>query len=851
MSKASFRLQAKVTKLYVDMRLRRISKLDWMIETEKTIETLRQLEPDDILSKLFYAQLLITKEAYAVADEMLRGVEAWLKVNSSKEPAYHAYYLYLTTLMRDDEIYDARVTQKLYELAGKHQDIWQIQWLIYYLDRNLANDYAKQYHFLKRMFIQGCRSPLMYSEARILLERNPAFLYEFSEFEVQLMVFMIRHTKMSSRVCDILADFMLKRTDYRYLYWIILCGCYETNPSEQVLKNICRMMVLGGCVGKKFDGWYRKGIAEDVRVQGLYEAFMKSLSIENWEMDGEELSDERKIPQEVLEYFAHSSELDEVRTAYLYALVHKYKDNWFSIYRLYEPLIVPFMQSQLYKGQINVGLSYLYEHLLKASELPKEHIETFLDICYSYKISNLPIEHGMLIVSYQNIDAQVQIPFSAYEAVVPVYGEAVDITVQNHSGNLFTVSEAQITPMINKSLWAEFFKGQDITNMLYHLSIVESALTKGNLEMHLDSAKYVLFHEDVSQTFKEEVAKRVLSYWDVNGAYDDIVEVAPYVFCENGMYSKNKETAFWRQQYLQNYIGIYGMQFLVDHYAGSLQEQTSIFMKARAMGVAMGNYAEGILLEMMQYGQLIAQHQEVLEDYVASTTKNLEVLRAYLDFVAKEYYLAEKYLENKYLHIQAFFAKQGMEFELMTRLAYLQGLVNMGIGNVSQELAEIAIAYIEGLLQKNIYFTWMQPLKAICPKLISKEPYQVLEYKGNVEGPIWMRFTRYGLKNQEADAFQSEVLEPICDALYAKSFLLYYGERMHYEIFCLDGTEHKLLKQGILQRGQDLADESNTRYSKLNQLLRLREEGKHKELFGQLEKYYSESAMVEQLFTLK
>ena len=74
----------------------------------------------------------------------------------------------------------------------------------------------------------------MYLEARALLERNPTFLYEFSEFEVQLMVFMIRHAGMSNRVSDILAEYMLNRTDYRYLYLVIMCGCYEVTPSKRM-----------------------------------------------------------------------------------------------------------------------------------------------------------------------------------------------------------------------------------------------------------------------------------------------------------------------------------------------------------------------------------------------------------------------------------------------------------------------------------------------------------------------------------------------------------------------------------------------------------------------------------------
>lgn len=851
MSKASFRLQTKVTKLYVDMRLKRISKLDWMIETEKTIETLRELEPGNIVTQLFNAQLLITKEAYEAADEILKAAEAWLKLHSNEAPAALAYYLYLTTLMQEEAAYDARVLQKLYELSGKNPGIWQISWLIYYLDQNLASDMAKQYQFLKKMFLAGCRSPLMYAEARILIERNPAFLYGFSEFELQVMVFMIRYAKMSQRVCEMMIDFMEKRKDYRYLYLVIMWGCYEANPSEELLKTICRMMILGGCKGKVFSEWYRKAIRAGIQANGLYQAFMNSLPIDTWQMDGEELIEERKIPLEVLEYFAHSNELDETRTAYLYALVHKYKDNWFSVYRLYEPLMESFMLGALYRGQINAGLSYLYEHLLKASELPTEHIETFLDICHSYKVTNLPMRDGILTVSYHHLTQELQMPFEDGEAIFPLYGEQFALSVRSHTGSALPLSQASIVPMIDKSLWKQFFEEAEISNTLYHLATVELAFAKGATETVIPSVKHIIYHPDVEQGFKEEAARRVLSYWDVNGAYEEIIEAAPYVFNEYGAYSKQKEISFWKKQYLQNYIGMYGMQLLIDHYEGSLQEKTSLFMKARSMGVPTGNYCESILLGMVETGELLAQHQEVLEDYVSSTTKNLEVLQNYLEFVAKEHYMADKCLDSKYLQIIGYFAKEEMEFDLVSRLAYLQGVIQQGVANVSQDMLNVASAYIGQLLKEQIYFSWMQPLYTICPALLSKEAYQVLEYKGDVSGPVWVRFVRYGLGNQDVENYQSEVLEMVCERVYAKRFILYYGERMHYEIYTLEGTEHKLLKQGVLQRGQDFLEVGDTRYSKLNHMIRLREEDKDEALYDALEKYYGESAMVEALFTLK
>lgn len=850
MSKANERLQARVTKLYVDMRLKRISKLNWMMETEAAIESLRQLEQTDISAELFYAQLLITKEAYDAVEEILEHAAEWLRLYSHQAPACHAYYLYLTTLTKDDAAYDAKVAAKLTELARKYPGIWQIEWLLYYVDRSLAEQPLAQYHFLKRMFLKGCRSPLMYLEARVLIERNPTFLYEFSEFEMQLMVFMIRYAGMSDRIADILAEYMLKRTDYRYLYLVILCGCYEVTPSKRLLEGICRMMVLGGCVGEKFTLWYRKGIAEHVQVPGLYEAFMRSLPVEQWYLDGDELTDARRIPSEVITYFAHASGLDVVRMAYLYAVVHKYRENWMSTYRLYEPLLEPFMLDKLYKGQVNAGLAYLYEHLLQQDKLPAECLERFLNICYSSQVNGLPIEAGTLIVQYEHYEGELRMPFSGREALVTLFGSHYAFSVENYSGSVLSARDAVVTPMMDKGPWQNYFKEQKSVNILFHLSLVEDALKAHTPEQEQEAVKQVLCADGIPLAFKEEVADSMFPYWDINGAYEEILAAVPYVFTEYGTYSKTKEALFWKEKYLRGHIGIYGVQFLMDHYEGSLLESGSIFMKARSLGIETGIYAEHLLCGMLKSGQILPQHLEILEAYCnGEPDKNL--VCEYLELEAAQCFMEERVPEGMLIQKQAELTQEGYSFSAIARLSFLQKLVSAGVGSMGQELADVAALYVKEFLKEHIYFSWMQPLKVICPELEAKEAFQVLEYRGEASGPVWVRYRLYMDGKEEPENLQSEVMEQVCDGLYAKSFILFFGERIHYEIFGLEGTEHCLLKQGILQRGPVFSEHGGNRFARLNRMLAFREKKDNLELYQELEAYYGQSAMVEQLFKLK
>lgn len=850
MSTANDRLQAKVTKLYMDMRLKRISKLNWMTETEQTLQALRELEQSDISGELFYAQLLLTKGTIEAAEEVLEGCAAWLRLNSQKAPACHAYYLYLTTLIREDKTYDAKVRAKLLELSRKYPDIWQIEWLLYYVDADLAKDPLEQYHFLKKMFIKGCHSPLVYLEARVLLERNPTFLYEFSEFEVQLIVFMLRHAGISERVSSILGEYMLQRTDYRYIYLLILCGCYEVTPSKRLLEGICRMMVLGGCRGTHFDIWYRKGIAENIMAEGLYEAFMKSLPIEQWYLDDHEFDAGRNIPYEVISYFAHAACPDDMRTAYLYAFVHKYRERWQTMYLTYEPLIQAFVADQLYNGNVNAGLAYLYEAVLQPRDITKDCLEGFTDICYSCQIRNLPIQEGTLIVRYEHYTQPIRIPFTEQCVIVPLFGDAYTLFAENYNGIELSANDAEVHRMMDTAVWETYLKSQCPQSLFFHMACVEKAEKAHELAMEEAAAKRILDAKEITLAFKEEVAAELFPYWDMNGAYEKILDEVPNVFTEFGIYSKAKELEFWHKQYLAERIGIYGIQFLMDHYDGTLLEYGSIFIKAKNLGIETAYYAQHLLQVMVEQQQLLPQHLEILEAYCQQQADEALVC-GFLELETTQAYMDDKALEAGVVQKQIEYSLQGHPFSTTAKLAFLQKVVQSGVGNADAKMSKIVRRYIQELLKEHIYFSWMQPLKVICPQLESLEAFEVLEYRGMEADKVWIHIWLYEEEKEDAQSMQTQEMEMVCEGVYAKRFILFYGERIRYEIFAMEGNEQRLRKQGILQRGKSFSTQNDNRFVRLNHMLALRQEKKNQELYNELERYYDQTAVAEQIFSLK
>lgn len=847
--KETGRLQAKIIRKYVDMRLKRVSKTQWLTETQQMIDMLRKTEHADCIPELFQVQLWLTKGETEGVEALMDTIADWLRGHSEQFPICHAYYLYLTALRKQDTAYDKRVTQKLKELIQKNPSVWEIDWLLFYAD-NTMEEPSEQYQFLKKMYLKGCRSPLMYLEARALLERNPAFLCEFSEFELQTAVFMVRYAGMSSRVREILEEDMLQRKDYRYIYLVLLWGCYDIMPSKRLLEGISRIMILGSCAGESFSKWYRKAIQEGVHLKGLCEAYMRSLPIEQWYFDGEELSDARRIPTEVLEYFAHDCSLDPVRMAYLYALVHKCRQEQPSIYEAYEPLLLPFIMDNLHAGRVNAGLAYLYENVLSVTDIPKKYTEQFLDICHTCRVTGLLAESGVLRVCYDHADIMTQTAICRGEAVVVLYGGAYHFLVQNADGILLDTPEVKVIPMMTQQSCETFLEAHTAENRLYHMSLVEQAMQKQDIQACDASVKYIWTEERIHTAWKEEAAAFVFPYWDANGRQEEILQAAPYVFVNAGGYDGHKETLFWKEQYLDNKIGTYGVQFLMQHYEGSLQELAGLFMKGKALDVQNSRFAERLLSGMEETGQLLPQYAEILEVYCMESTEQQRVQK-FLEFAAKESYKSSSKMPWSMLKKQAELTQAGCVFSISAMLAFLYSITQAGLGNSTQECTQTAAGYIRALLEKDIYFSWLAPLKGICPELEEKEAFTVLEYKGEGQEPVWVRYAKYTASTEEPDSFESEVMDKVCDGIYTKSFILFFGERLRYEILMLEGTQQTLLKQGILQRGQDAQKIGTSRFACIDHMLFLREKREDKQLHEELEAYYRQNALIEQLYTLR
>ncbi|MCD8067785.1 MAG: DUF5717 family protein [Lachnospiraceae bacterium] len=836
MNTNSRKLRVRLTQLYIDMRLRRVSRLDWMRDSEEIVGKLLE-EPDtDISAQLFYVQLGIMRRDTESVENLLDECSVWLLDYSDRFPLCHAYYLYLTTLLQDDPDYDEKAAGKLRELSVKYPALWQISWFYYYLNKENMADAAEQYHYLKGMFIRGCRSPLLYLEARSLIERNPTFVYETSEFEEHLLIFMLRHTGVSISLARIVSEYMATLNFYRPLYLPLLKGMYEVAPGRLLLEAICRQGILGSHREPGMTVWYRRAIDEGLSQNGLYEIYLESLPVESWQMDGEELSADRAIPMTVLQYFAHSSPTEEVRCAYLYALVHKYRARWLALYKEYEPLIQPFMMEQFKKGKVNAGLCYLYSNFLVSPMLSPDQGELLADICYSCRVEGLPLSEGTAIVEYEDYWQEIRAGIKKGTAILPLYGSRYVLWAEDHFGRRYPCEDAVITPMMDQTGWAAWLNDNAGEYGLYQMALAEETKDE-DLGSLLPGVLHLFSDPLVTEEYKKEFAARIVPVLEKEKRGEEIEGVMAQIFDDSDD-GQAQELSFWQSLYREETIGVWGMEYLMDHWDATLLEKGILFARARALSADTSDFAGRLIGQMTQEQYILTNVEEILAAYEGD---DASLLSEFLEFSGLQGCLKKESIGPVQLSLITDLARE-TEFSPAVRVNFLESILRAGLGRQKEEVLSLAGSWLEKFYRDGVYLSWFKSLHTLYEAILEKEAYQVLEYRGLADGPVWVRCRLLQGIEREAEKEESFPMEKICEGLYACQFLLFFNERLQYEVYTLDGSEEVLLKQGVEQGGADFEGQGS-RFGRINQMLAEREKRENEKLYHALEDYFKMDAL--------
>ncbi len=851
------RLVLQLMEFYQAFRMKKISSSTWLKESRQLVEKMTAGNDKDISARLFQAQLLITEERYNEAQWVLDHAAGILE-ETGADAVTEAYYLYLTTLLCREEEYVDRVTEQISYIFKRNRNEWRIAWLLLYLSEEYNRSFSKKWMFLEEQFNRGCKSPIIYIEALLLMNLNPSLLMKLGDFEKQLLWYGAKHEMLHK---DVILQFLYlvqKEREYSSCLYRILLACYRIKPQSDVLQEICRLLIKGGKSGKEYFHWYKRGVEQELRITRLYEYFMMSVDVNSAEA----------LPKMVLMYFSYQNSLQYEQAAFLYANIYRNRENYPELYQNYQLAIEQFVQKQLLNRRINRDLAYLYRHVLHPGMLTEETACALAEILFMNMIVTPRTDIRYVVVYQPGRNEPIYYSVADGKAFVSLPVQDSRILFEDGSHNRYMASVSHTTeklmlpgrlvklvaPLVGDARDLNLYmctNGQDIAEIT---------------EENEYRFRFLLDDEEISDKLKQKIAIRLVTYYYENDkirALDDYLEQAePERFtrkdrgemikyliirgheekayqwiCRFGPYDMEpkalmrlcslliKDRDFMEDAVLTAAAwhafraGKYDdacLRYLSMYFRGMTKELRNIFKAAQAFGVETYELCEKMLIQMLFTGSFVGEKMEIFRTYVSGGAKT-EVEEAFLCQCAYEYFVKDRVTAGYVFEEIAGMYKRGENLHRVCKLGFIK-YYSENKSEITDAIQEILLDFITELQKNRIYlkmFAEFQDMGNSRLNLFSDRTF--VEYKAYPGARAVLHYCMEYAEG-EVSAYQTEDMQEVYGGVCFKDFVLFFGERLQYYIMEERDGNEQLTESATIQKSDTGGESAEGKFNLVNDL---------------------------------
>lgn len=874
---------------YQAFRMRKIGTSTWLKETGKLVERMVAEDEDDVAARLFQAQLLITEGRVHEAGWTLDHV-AELFGESPPENALRAYYLYLTTLVHNDENYIRKVSAEVEKLYRRDDSDWRVAWLLLYLSEDYYRSEKNKWALLEKLFREGCTSPVLYIEALNMLNGNPALLRNLEGLGLQTLYYGARQGIVRRELADQAVYLAGKVKEYSPVLFRILEKLYEREEEQGILREICALLIKGGKTEERYFGWYKAGVEAQLRLTNLYEYYMMSLNLDQVQ----------ELPKAVLLYFSYQNSLDYARCAYLYDYILQHQDRLGDIYEANRQRMEQFTAVQLQRGRMDRHLANLYNSLLRPGMVDEQSCRPFSRLLFAHMIQ---VEDDRLrkVYVYQPGNLRpAEYVLWGRKAWISLYGSRYTIVFEDAWKNRFVTSmeytlEKLMIP--GKYLrWLLAFK--DVAPELdLYLCDRESGHT-GDGGEDVERALRVADSDYADCAVKRELYLRILRHYYENDdlrAMDKYLERIPpeklgarergevfrhlvlrgnYELAERwlagyGPYfmdvkvlvrllgvlieRRNKtedplllaaaEHVFRRGKYNSPIL-----EYLVLYYKGMTRGMRDIWKAARSFDIDCYRLCERILVQMLYSGAFVGEKMEIFRYYISQGAK-LEVEEAFLAQCAFDFFVRERMTEQEvFSEIRNMYVR-GEPVQKVCKLAYLKYFAE-NPGEIGEDCRSLLERFLEEMTQEGIYLEFFREFRDNRNLRQELSDKTILEYRSEAGARARIHYTILH-ENGQAEGYRSEYMQDAYGGVCFKAFVLFFGESLQYYITEEREGEEQLTESGTLQRSDDSESDEESRYRLINDIAMSKSLEDFDTMDDLLEEYFRKDFLNGRLFALE
>ncbi len=878
----------QIMELYQNFRLKKIDTSVWLRETGRLLERQVFQNENDIATRLFQAQLLITEERYNEAKWILDHVDGLLE--KAPQETYTAYYLYLTTLIHGEKKYIDKVTGDVEHIYRKDNSNWRVAWLLLYLSEEYNRSASAKWQFLEKQYDYGCSSPILYIEALLLLNNNPALLRKLGGFERQILYYGVKRDALNPEVVEQFLYLTGHAREFSPLLFRTLQILYRNNADRRLLQEICTLLIKGGKTGQAYFEWYQKGVDAQLRITNLYEYYMMSL----------DLSEPCLLPKVVLMYFSYQNNLDYEHTAYLYDYVFQNRDKLGELFDAYRDRIGLFVSDQIRKGHINRHLANLYNKLLQPEMINEQTAKMLSRLLFSHQIRVEDDRIQKVYVYQSDCLRPVEYTLSFGCTWIALYGTDDAIVFEDAWNNRFTHSvEYTMEKLMISGKFLRFILPfvEDCTEL--DLSLCEHR--KGDIpesKESLDRAMRVLHSPDVVMSVKRNLYLNVLQYYyeqDDMGALDKYLKTIP-LGC---LHMEDRDTVMrylvrrgnidlaqqWLTEYGPYFVdarillqlvstlierrgmeydplleasafcafqkGKYNgaiLEYLAKFYSGTTRSLRDIWKAAKSFEADCYELSERILLQMLYSGAFVGEKMDIFRYYVSQGAKP-ELEAAFLAQCCFEYFVRDQLTESFVFQEISHVSKRNESVQKICKLAFLKYYAENKSERQAGEL-ELAAGFLQELTAEGIHLNFFREYEEFSDLQQLMADKTIIEYRSSPGSKARIHYVMLH-ENGESDEYKAEYMRDVYGGFCFKEFVLFFGESIQYYITEEKNGEEQLTESGTLQNSDAGSGRENGRFQMVNDIILSKVMEDYDTMDDLLKEYCRKEFLNGKLFALK
>lgn len=881
-------LTVQMMEYYQAYRLKKIGITFWLEETNKLLSRMEQLDDTDAAVQLFGAQILLSQERENEARWQIEKQRDRVSALQEKEPALWCYYLYLTTLVSEDDAYVDRVAEQVTRIYEHRRGDWRIAWLLLYLSEEYTQSLSRRWMLLEELFAHRATSPVLYIEAWNILCMNPAMLRKLERFEEEILTYAVKNKAMQEEILLQVVYLAGQSREYSERLFGILKGCYEQIPHKEVLHEICTLLIKGNRSGEAYFPWYQAGVEENLRITRLYEYYMMSLPAD---FDGE-------LPRIVLMYFAYRSDLHYEITAYLYAYVYRRREELQDIYVNYMAAMERFVREQIIRGRINRDLACLYRHLLTPSMIDEETARALASLLFMQEVKTKQEGIKEVFLAYSARSDIKRFPMNGGRAFVPVYDSECKVLLGDGMGNCFTQSiscevntllspralSGMIAPYVKNHLGYAVYRcyayqntfavqeeNVDLFVLLSRSERIEETEKRKIRRMlldffwekdrmrELDEYLLSLVPEDVDPGDRGEIVRYLVNRGMYEEAYQWIRCFGPYGTDAKTLLKLGSRLLQLTEQEedplltgMLFYVvkkGKYDdavLRYLADWFEGTIQEMRDVWKAAESFGTDAYKLCERMLTQMLYTGTYVEEKLDILRSY--SKNGGSERIRAaFVSDCCYRYVMYEEstapYVFDSVLQLY----REEVPFPPVCKIAFLRYYADR---ERPADRERICGGFLEELLAQGIVMPFYRNYFGSAIQLAAYLDKTMVEYRAK---PGTRVMIHYLLQDEEAEGkeYIHEEMRNMFGGIFVKDFILFFGEKLQYYITEESGAGEQITGRNTISKSDAGAEDFGGRFHILNDLMIGKTLHDYDTVGDLLLEYFRQDHMVEQIFTLR